>query len=708
MGKLVTAAQATWAFGARDGFLRLEYELSRSSGLMSRRMRAVQGWEKWSLERIAPNTPSDELLNTLRGANRPFFFSGCQQLAPELKKIVGPDGERAAQAEACGVLEGTLPFFGRPQTTGSFPPNWFRNPMTGGTVDPERSWTQMRFASNDYGDLKFILEPSRFLFVYPLARGYALSGEERFAEAFWASVEDWARKSPPMSGPLWVCGQESSLRILAWSFGLYAFLHSRGTTPQRVALLLSMITTHAWRTEQTLGYARSQRSNHLVSEAVGLWTAGTLFPELKHAMHWQRLGAALLKESVLDQITPEGVHLQYSFHYQRMVLHLLLWALRLAQVRGVDLDPEITARAAAAFDLLGAFVDAESGCVPNYGSNDGTNLLPLSACDNGDFRPFMQLGARVLGRTSSLESGPWDETALWMCGQTPAREGVKKPAVPSHSGYYRLGSPHSWAMVRAGRYRRRPFQADQLHVDLWWHGLNVACDAGTYLYNGPSPWDNGLAGTAVHNTVTVDDRDQMRRAGRFLWLDWAQASGRVTRTGDSECPDRFEGEHDGYQRIGVTHRRTVQSVCEDAWVITDDLVGSGEHTTRLHWLSPDWPCEVVSDSPLSAILSTPQVRFHWNFYCSSVASGRVIRAGKVLTGGPANDVSTLGWRSPTYGELCPALSLVVSARPILPVRFVTVVFAGDEWKLKQDRDMLMVDCAELHHEVSLAPGKSVV
>jgi hypothetical protein len=136
----------------------------------------------------------------------------------------------------------------------------------------------MRFASDDYGDLKFILEPSRFLFVYPLARAYAISDKEQFAEAFWKAVEDWARSSPPMSGPLWICGQESSLRILALSFGLYAFLHSPATTPRRVELLLSMIAAHAWRTEQTVGYARSQRSNHLFSEAVGLLTVGILYP----------------------------------------------------------------------------------------------------------------------------------------------------------------------------------------------------------------------------------------------------------------------------------------------------------------------------------------------------------------------------------------------------------------------------------------------
>jgi len=305
MGKLGTLLQIGRTFGVRDGLLRAEYEVQRASGLMSRRMQSVRGWESWDLKHIAPKTSPEELLNIRRQGGRPFFFSDSRSLAPDLSRILGQEGERLVGAEAKGVLEGNLPFFGRLSFACGFRPKWFQNPVTGQRVSPDRPWTEMRFASDDYGDLKFILEPSRFLFVYPLARAYAISGDERFPVAFWSAVEDWASNSLPMSGPLWICGQESSLRIIAWTFALYAFLHSPATTPQRVALLLSMIAAHAWRTAQTVGYARSQRSNHLFSEAVGLWTAGTLYPELKNAVVWQKQGASLLREAVLDQITPE-------------------------------------------------------------------------------------------------------------------------------------------------------------------------------------------------------------------------------------------------------------------------------------------------------------------------------------------------------------------------------------------------------------------
>src|SRR5580700_4746077 len=717
MSKIGTMLQVGRAFGMRDGMLRLEYELERGSGLMSWRMRSVRGWDSWDLKRIAPGASPEEMRTARRQGTRPFFFDGAQSLRPNIKDTIGLDEEKSVLAKAEQILAGNLPFFGALSFTSEFPPRWFQNPVTGQSVSPHQPWTQMRFASPTYGDLKFILEPSRFLFVYPLVRAYALTGDERFPQAFWSAIEDWARRSPPMSGPLWICGQECSLRILAWSFALHGFIHSRSTTSERVALLSSMIAAHAWRTAQTLGYARSQRSNHLISEAVGLWTAGTLYPELREAQVWQNLGAHLLREAVLDQITPEGASQQHSFNYQRMILHLLLWTLRLAEIHQASLHHDIRARAQAAFDFMRPWVDPVSGLAPNYGSDDGSLLLPLAPGAYRDFRPLLQLGAAVL-RRPALQSGPWDEAALWF-GLKPATIETAAPPQPptAEAGYFRIGDEISWALIRAGRYTRRPFQADQLHVDLWWKGINLACDAGTYLYNGPSPWNNGLAGTAVHNTVTVDGRDQMRRAGRFLWLDWAQASGGLhSSTGTALTSpvrsDHFEGAHDGYRRIGVTHHRMVQWLPAVGWIIVDDIVahndkdGAGEHVVRLHWLAADFPFD-ASLSPFQVVFSCGQSRVRWNIFSSSAGRGAIVRAGVQVSGVQVSrlqvsrvqvnegaslteDPQLLGWESPTYGDLRPAVSLLYQAQARLPLRLVTIILTDEQCTLETRDGQLAV------------------
>jgi hypothetical protein len=717
MGRLATMLQVGRTFGMRDGMLRLEYELRRGSGLMSWRMRSVQGWNSWTLGRIAPGVQAESLRAARRDGTRPFFFSDARTLAAGIQNIIGSDGEQSVLAEAERILSGDLTFFGRLSVPGKFPPQWFQNPITGQSVSPQRSWTQMRFASPAYGDLKFILEPSRFLFVYPLARAYAISGDERFPQAFWTTVEDWANQSPPMSGPLWICGQECSLRILAWSFALHAFIHSPSTTSDRVALLVSMIAAHAWRTAQTVGYARSQRSNHLITEAVGLWTAGTLFPELREAKVWQNLGAHLLQEAVLDQITPDGVSQQHSFNYQRMILHLLLWTLRLAEIHSIRLDRDIRARTEAAFDFISKWVDPASGAVPNYGSDDGSLILPLASGDYCDFRPLLQLGAAVLNRPA-LSPGPWDEATLWLGAKSESVQKSEPASRPPYAdtGYFRLGDENSWAMIRAGRYTRRPFQADQLHVDLWWQGTNLARDPGTYLYNGPPPWNNGLAGTAVHNTVTVDSCDQMRRASRFLWLGWAQASGRLYSSQDdgsttqgtpartktaSGTIDCFEGEHDGYRALGIKHRRKVQWLPGAGWVIVDDILGAGVHNVALHWLAADLPYE-VSDSPFQVTFTSVESRVRWNVFATVAGTAAIVRAGNQVWGkrSTAQDESTqlLGWESPTYGDLRPAISLMYQTKSQLPVRFATAILTNTRCRIESEAGKLMILTTESGRE----------
>lgn len=703
MSKIDTMLQVGRTFGMRDGMLRLQYEFRRGSGLLSWRMRSSQGWDSWDLKKIAPGAQVEQMRAARRNGARGFFFDDVQGLGRSIREMIGPEQEKYVLAEAEGILGGTLPFFGRLQFDCGYPPRWFRNPVTGQSVSPQQSWTQMRFASPLYGDLKFILEPSRFLFVYPLVRAYALSGDDRIPLAFWSAIEDWASQSPPMGGPLWICGQECSLRILAWSFALNAFIDSPSTTNKRVALLLSMIAAHAWRTAQTVGYARSQRSNHLISEAAGLWTAGTLYPELAEAQAWRNLGAHLLRDAVVDHITPEGVSQQHSFNYQRMVLHLLLWALRLAEIHSAPLHEDIRGRAQSAFDFIRHWVDPVTGLAPNYGSDDGSLIFPLASASSRDFRPLVQLGAAVLNQPA-LNCGPWDETALWF-GVKPVQ--MQEPvSVPSlQTGYFRLGNQTSWAMIRAGRYTRRPFQADQLHVDLWWRGMNLARDPGTYLYNGSAPWNNGFAGTAVHNTVTVDGQDQMRRIGRFLWVDWAQASGRAYASNGRAYADRFEGEHDGYRGLGVTHRRAVQWLGGSGWVIVDDIadeVETAEHDVCLHWLAADLPFE-VADSPFQIVFASEGARIRWSIVSSVPGSAAILRAGKQVAINGMSDFGSveaqlLGWEASTYGELQPAVSLVQRVRSRLPVRFVTVVLTDESCSFELRDSEVVISRDNLHEK----------
>jgi asparagine synthase (glutamine-hydrolysing) len=221
-------------------------------------------------------------------------------------------------------------------------------------------------------------------------------------------------------------------------------------------------------------------------------------------------------------------------------------------------------------------------------------------------------------------------------------------------GYYMLrpdmGS--GFAFVRCAQYRHRPGQADMLHVDLWWRGLNIAQDPGTYSYNAPNPWNNVLIGTAFHNTVMVDGQDQMDQVGKFMWLPWI--SGRVRRI--KESSSRFflywEGEHDGYRRLQfpASHVRSILKLGDEHWLIVDRIGSKGGHRYRLHWLLSDFPF-VFEKEHGSVTLATPKGSYQ-------VVIGSI--CGKACFSlVRADENSPRGWCSHYYQEKEPALSIGV-------------------------------------------------
>jgi hypothetical protein len=228
----------------------------------------------------------------------------------------------------------------------------------------------------------------------------------------------------------------------------------------------------------------------------------------------------------------------------------------------------------------------------------------------------------------------------------------------------------SWAYLRAAHFRSRPGHADQLHLDLWWRGLNLARDPGTYLYNARPPWDNALTHAAVHNTLLLNGLDQMQRAGRFLYLEWAQARLVEAQTSEDGAYVSVVAEHDGYRRrLGVIHRRSVVACCDGGWLVEDRLLSAGRPpagmVVRLHWLLPDWPWEVQGSSiRLESPHGAVQLQIRFAPAADIPAGGpapiqtTLVRAGELLHGsGPAHP--TWGWFSPTYALKLPALSFSV-------------------------------------------------
>lgn len=675
--RLCLALKAVGELGPRQVGLYAWYQLCLRSGYFKRTMKAG-----------GRNTGTDR---------QPLKINPCLELPGKSKLLstLGKNGLASLIAEADEIVNGEVRLFGGPPV-----------PLEVKPIDPLLHWTAYELGMQvGHGeDAKFIWEPGRFGWALALGRAYYLSGDERYAEAFWNFTETFLEANPLNMGLQWASAQEVALRLVAMTFASQVIARSSSATPVRMEQLAEAIAHHAGRIPPTTAYARAQNNNHLLIEAVGLYTAGIVLPDHPDAHQWRESGWRWFNRALQTQIADDGTYVQHSTNYHRLMLQAALWVRALAAKQGESLPPATIQRLSYATRWLVNLLDLNTGQVPNLGPNDSANILPISECPHNDYRTVLQAASIAFLGKPLFDEGLWDEMGLWLHAEDSRLEGPPSTIKLDHASPHVLRSSNSWAYLRIARFSSRPGHADQLHLDLWWRSYNVTQDPGTFRYNASPPWDNMLSRTGVHNTLTVNSQDQMTHAGRFLWLDWAQGELISREEANDGSWERLIGRHNGYRRLNVFHQREVTVYHDDRWSVEDRLipiVTAGQEANepisvnkpstynlptydlKLHWLLPDWSwgvenrkagVEIRLESPYGpVILSVKQAAKSLSNKSDPSIKVQIVRAGELIYGsGEANP--TRGWASHTYGYKMPALSFSVEVEGTLPLMLVS------EWR----------------------------
>jgi len=703
LSRLTQKAGLVRRFGLRWVLFRAGYALRMKTGLLKRRFPRIDIERTPLADLVLPGTPTDpkDYVAFRQAAPARFFFDlGNPPDAADLISLATDAGRRRTLDVADDYCRGRFLYYSRHVHDLGWPPDWLRNPFTGGRSSTARHWCDTPTFSPAQGDIKDVWEPSRFACAYWLVRAFAMTGDEKYPAAFWVLFDSWRQANPPNMGPNWKCGQETALRTMAWCFALHGFWRAKATTPQRVVELAKLIAVQADRIAGNIAFAVSQKNNHALSEAVGLLTTGLLFPEFKSAQRWESIGRRVLEQEVPRQVYEDGSFVQQSMNYHRVMLHDCLWAVRLSELNGRPLSTRLRGRIGKAGEFLFEMLDTESGRVPNYGANDGALVLPLTACDYVDYRPTVQATRYMTTRSRALPLGPWDEALLWLHGKEATASPMAAEMPTSRrfdsGGYYTLRSARSWCMIRCHSYRDRPAHVDMLHLDLWHGSVNVLGDTGTYKYFTPDrpPLTPALWDISAHNTVEIDGVGPLYRVSRFLWMPWPKA-----RCLDHR--DRFwQGEHYAYDRPPwhVVHRRTVEQTPDDAWRITDEILGHRTHVVTLRWHLAPGECRLLnraatlrerSPSPSRGLPSdaggsdpepTSALETGADIAELLLPHGRLLLTIEAPPGsrlrvaqGVADTDRVIGWLSEYYAELRPRPTLEVSVRGDLPIRLVTLL-----------------------------------
>ncbi|MCF0061992.1 heparinase II/III family protein [Dyadobacter chenwenxiniae] len=435
--------------------------------------------------------------------------------------------------------------------------DWHTNPENGFTYNKTMHWSRIPTLSRQAGDIKYVWEKSRFCFLYDLIR-FDLHFQVDQSGVVFSFINDWIEKNPVNRGPNWICGQEIALRVLNWTFALHYYKSSDTLTDELFSKILNSIRQQMLHVEQNMNFSRAVvRNNHALTETLALYVIGWCFPVFPESSRWKQNGKQWFEQEIAYQIYDDGTFLQFSMNYHRVAVQLLTLAIDMARLNEEKWNDVVYERAEKSLHFLRSCQDNVTGWLPNYGNNDGALLFPLTEQHFRDFRPQLEALSRSL-QIMELRPAPL--------------------SFFKNGGYYIFRDENTMTFLRCGAYKNRPFQADNLHLDIWANGMNIMRDAGSYSYNTDEKWTEYFSGTASHNTVMLGDFDQIKKGPRFMWYNWIKnAKGSVKQDTDSF---QIDAEFEGFYQLGkgIKHcRRVVKSKNTQHWIVEDRIDNRPNH-----------------------------------------------------------------------------------------------------------------------------------
>ena len=326
------------------------------------------------------------------------------------------------------------------------------------------------------------------------------------------------------------------------------------------------------------------KNNHTFSEICGL-IIGAWCCEDNHRL---KKAYKLLDKEIETQFMNDGGYVQFSFNYQRFTLQILECVLKISEKTGMNISDKSKKIVSDSAYLMYQVQD-ESGDLPNYGSNDGALIFPVTVCGYRDFRPVINTIYCLINGKRLYSDGKYNEELLWFGKNSNldcSMSNIKRESKSfKDAGIYTLRNDNNYMMITLPDYKTRPDQMDGLHIDLWKNKKNIFCDSGTYSY--ATELGKKLSLTESHNTVQIENREQMNKHGPFLIYNWTSTENIVANE------NSFKGTMVSKNRY--KHTRSIE-YHNKGYIINDNIEAKAEY------------CNFYFHTPFDVIVVGDEVR----------------------------------------------------------------------------------------------------
>ncbi len=411
---------------------------------------------------------------------------------------------------------------------------------------------------DDIGDARTNWELNRHFQFALLAKDYAASSDHKYLDELENLFEDWNAKNPFLHGITWTSVMEVAIRCSNWCYA-YGFLaHTKASEALLCKLRIGIINMTDYVANH---YSRfSSANNHLIVEAFAIGQSGIIFDHRE----WVDLALNLLTRELPLQNYSDGVNKELSLHYQSFFVEAMGLMMRLLIKNNIVVpfswQPMLEKMSQYVADCVG-----EYGEVIVFGDNDDGKILDLQGGEINHYQYVLSMMSLLLSKRYVKTFD--NETLYWLFDANDFNEAEKKEKyiAPQYCCYRKggntilrskdrnvlIGVDH--AALGFGTIAAHG-HADALSFQLYFEGLPIFIDPGTYIYHCDIDSRNEFRKTRNHNTVNIDGKDQSEMLGAFLWGRKANCILKdCKRSGESII---LKAEMDGYKPI--IHSRTYQ------------------------------------------------------------------------------------------------------------------------------------------------------
>lgn len=417
-------------------------------------------------------------------------------------------------------------------------------------------------------DVKYPWDMSRSHHLLILGEAYQFTKDEKYAKKVVEDILDFIQENPFLYSINWTCAMDVAIRAANWIHALALIAKSeilwKDDFERR---FIYSLYEHKFFIEHNLEKFTIS-GNHYVADLAGLMHIYWLIGE--RGQSWINILNELQNE-ICVQVLPSGFHYEKSTSYHKLVFEMVLYTYYMLRETGVIFSNSVENRIKGMAEML-QYITQPDGNIPFIGDNDNGRFLPFYTTDYADATALLKVANRIFsGKLSSLHKA---STFFEDSQMAVMRKGDLFAIIHNNP----LSFNHS---ENGNQIYGSHTHCDMLSFTLSDGKQNLIVDPGTFCYTSNPRMRKIFRGTAMHNTVCVDDLDQQEQNDTNLFALMQYSFPKETIMLDDNT---FKGEYwyEDSGRVIYKHQR-IFKLMNEGCEIDDKIALKGKHSVKSYF-----------------------------------------------------------------------------------------------------------------------------